>query len=88
MEKYCMADQPLSSFKNAELDYLAQVLFAPLFTLHAVIHIILMILKRNPNQTMYYKPTLCHQQISSSYTFVLLKTISRAANSSLIFTQQ
>lgn len=32
MEKYCMVDQPLNSFENTELDYLAQVLFALLFT--------------------------------------------------------
>lgn len=57
-----MIDQPLNSFKNKELDYLAQILSAPLFTLHAVIHISL-ILKTKPSQTRYYKPTLCHQQV-------------------------
>lgn len=70
-----MIEQLLNSFKNTELDYLAQILFAPLFTLHAVIHTSL-ILKTKPNQTRYYKPTLCHRQVSPSYTFFLLKTIS------------
>lgn len=27
-----MVDQPLNSLKNTELDYLAQAVFAPLFT--------------------------------------------------------
>lgn len=51
MEKYCMIEQLLNSFKNTELDYLAQILFAPLFTLHAVIPTS-MILKTKPNQTI------------------------------------
>lgn len=69
-----MVDQPLNSFKNTELAYLAQVLFALLFTCsdtHQFDDI-----KKKPNQTTYYKPTVCHQQISSCYTFSLLKTMS------------
>lgn len=50
MQKYCMVDKPLKSSKNIELGYLAQVLLAPLFTLHAVIHISLMILKKTTKQ--------------------------------------
>lgn len=75
MEKYCMVDKPLNSSKNTELGYLAQVLLAPLFTLHAVIHISLMILKK-PTKQCAINQRLVVSKLSSSYTFFLLKTTS------------
>lgn len=44
-----MIDEPLNASTNTELAYLAQVLFALLFTLHEVIHVRLMILKKKQN---------------------------------------